>query len=520
MLQAQNVSTVLWMDASSDDSFLRDHGYISRRVQWQLEPKSSSQMQLQQFYHQLDLESGTKLVIWDNVDHPSDLIKLAGSLPSTKSTCILITSRDAMFSKLFANDTGCIFLSNLSTSESMDLLKELIGTNIDTDTLWTIADQLGGLPLAISQAGSYMWRNHVSPLEYKCNFDKAKKDFSESKDYDVSVSRTIEISLDYLEIEDAPALDILYFMSILDASHIPKYLLLNSSSDLASRTSMADLDSFIASLLSYSLIHLTQDQTCLDLHRLVQDVIRRRLYRKGTIGAWENAALKAVSNEFPRGNFEEWERCGELLPHALVVLKCDVVKDDENCLHRYELLRNAGTYTMKRGRYPLAEELLQEAYVVSIKQFGMDSINLQPVATLLAQLFLLMGRLHESEELEVQAMEISSRVLGAEHPVTLNSMSNLASTYRNQGRWKEAEELDVQVMETRKRVLGEEHPDTLTSMANLASIWKCQDRNNEAIELMVKCVRLRKKTLGVEHPYTKSSLNMLDKWEREKSLFQ
>ena len=514
MLGAQKVSTVFWINASSDDSFLRDHGYISRRVQWQLKPNDPPQVQLQQFYHQLSqlsLEPGTKtkIVIWDNVDHPSELIRFASSLLGTKSTCVLITSRDVVFSKMFAKDTGCIHLPGLSTSESVALLKGTIKTDIADDTLRTVADQLGGLPLAISQAGSYMWRHHVSPLEYKYVLDKARKDFSDSKDYGASVSRTIEISLDHLESEDVPASEILYFMSILDADHIPKYLLLNRSSDLTSRISMEDLDRFIASLLSYSLVHLTQDQTCLDLHRLVQGVIRRRLYRKGNIAAWENAALKAVSYEFPQGSFEEWEKCGELLPHALVVLKCDVVKDVENSIHRYELLRNAGAYTMKMGRYPVAEKLLQEAYVVSMKQFGPDSINSQSVATLLAHLFLLMGRLREAEQLEVQVLKISSKVLGEEHPATLTSMTNLAEVLSSQGKYKEAERIHRQALVLRETILGKEHPDTLTSMNDLALVLNMQGKYKEAERIHRQALALRETMLGKEHPDTLSSISNL-----------
>src|SRR5437762_2756831 len=125
-----------------------------------------------------------------------------------------------------------------------------------------------------------------------------------------------------------------------------------------------------------------------------------------------------------------------------------------------------------------------------------------------------------------QAVDAYEKALGPKHPSTLRSTNNLASTYRNQGRWKEAEELEVQVMGTSLRVLGQEHPDTLISMANLATMWRCQERSNEAEELKVECVELRKRMLGLEHPdtqssianlATQSSLNILNKWETERS---
>ena len=413
------------MNASSDDSFLQDHEYISRRLQWQLEPTDPSEEQLQQFYQRLNLGSGTKIVIWDNVDHPSQLIRFANSLPSTKSTCILITSRDVGFSRIFAKASGCIHLAGLSTSDSVDLLKATIKTNVANDTLQPIADQLDGLPLAISLAGSYMSQHHVSPLGYKYILDKAGQDFLEFGDFDAhTIYHLFEISLNRLESEDVTALETLYLMSILDASPIPKYLLPNRFTEMNFRRSMKDLNSIIASLRSYSLVRLAQDQTCLDMHRLVRQVIRRRLYRKGIIAAWENTALKAVSLEFPQGNSEERRKCQELFPHALVVLECDVAKDAENAFFRCELLRNAGVYKMRVKEYQVAEKLLQEAYVVSMKQFRQDSGSSQLAAAALAHLFLLMGRIPEAEQLEMQ-------VMGPEHLVSLNSMRSLASIYRN-----------------------------------------------------------------------------------------
>ena len=509
------------MNASSDDSFLQDHEYISRRLQWQLEPTDPSEEQLQQFYQRLNLGSGTKIVVWDNVDHPSELIRFANSLPSTKSTCILITSRDVGFSRIFAKDSGCIHLAGLSTSESVALLKATIKTNVANDTLRTIADQLDGLPLAISLAGSHMSQHHVSPLGYKYIPDKARQDFLDFGDYDAhTLYRPFEISLNRLESEDVTALETLYFMSVLDASPIPKYLLLSRSSDLKSRFSMKDLNSIIASLRSYSLVRLTQDQTCLDMHGLVQKVIRRRLYSKGIIAAWENAALKAVSLEFPQGNSEEWGKCRELLPHALVVLECDVAKDAENASLRYELLRNAGIYKMRVEGYQVAEKLLQEAYVVSMKQFGQDSVCCQTVATSLAHLFLLMGRLPEAEQLEMQVLKISSKVLAPEHPVRLNSMSNLASIYRDQRRYKEAEQLEMQVIETSKQFFGEEHSSTLISITNLASTYKGQSRWKEAEDLQVRVVEMSRKTFGKRHPRTLTNIANLASTYKSQGLWE
>ena len=259
-------------------------------------------------------------------------------------------------------------------------------------------------------------------------------------------------------------------MSILDSSRIPKYLLLHQSTDTA-RISTKDLDGFIASLSKYSLVQLSedQDQNHLNLNPVFRTEVRRRLYRKGDIAAWENKALKAVSYEFPEAkvneSFRDPEKCGELLPHVLAVLKCDVIKDEENILHRYRLLRDAGAYTMTIGDWKVAEELLQEAYLVSMKHFGSKSEESQSLSTMLVQL-------------QTQVLETRKRMLGIEHPDTLASMAHLADLFSNQDRYEVAESLHRQILSLREEVLGKEHPDTLRSMSSLTEVLKSQGRDD------------------------------------------
>jgi hypothetical protein len=88
---------------------------------------------------------------------------------------------------------------------------------------------------------------------------------------------------------------------------------------------------------------------------------------------------------------------------------------------------------METGRYVVSEKLLQEAYIVCMKQYRLDSTESQSVATFLARLFLLMGRLEEAENLEGQVLQSRKTTPGPEHLNTLVSMANLASTYRDQG---------------------------------------------------------------------------------------
>jgi hypothetical protein len=175
--------------------------------------------------------------------------------------------------------------------------------------------------------------------------------------------------------------------------------------------------------------------------------------------------IKNLVAEFPTGEYENWNKCKTLFPHAKSAVLQRPVKRDS--LREWaSLLYNVAWYAWRKGNVDEAEKISTIAMKTRRKLFGQEHIETLGSIAMVGLAYSLGGRWKVAEELGVQVME--TQMLGTEHPNTLTSICNLASTYRNQGRWKEAEELEVQVVETTKRMLGAEHPDTLTSMNNFA----------------------------------------------------
>ena len=52
-----------------------------------------------------------------------------------------------------------------------------------------------------------------------------------------------------------------------------------------------------------------------DIHRLVQAVIRDGM-EKSEQKLWAERVVKAVNRAFPKVEYENWELCDKLLPHA------------------------------------------------------------------------------------------------------------------------------------------------------------------------------------------------------------
>jgi tetratricopeptide (TPR) repeat protein len=340
------------------------------------------------------------------------------------------------------------------------------------------------MPLAITQAAAYISqrapRTTVSKYLHdlrKSDGERAsllKKDVGDSRRdgrASNSIIATWQVSFEHIRQKRPSAAQLLSLMSLFDRQGIPESLLNHRYQEDGMG---GDFEEDIHTLCSYSLIGTNVDGNVFEMHRLVQFSTKTWLGLNGELEKWKEKYITIINEAFPVGRYENWKTCRELFPHAELILAYRPTNEDYMAQWA-SILFNAAWYADEKGSYDAAEEMNR------------------------------------------RALEGYGKALGQEHPSTLSSMANLASTYRNQGRWKEAEELQGQELEICSKVLGQEHPDTLVSMANLAAIWKCQERNDEAVELIVECVQLRKKILGVEHPHTQSSLNILHKWEKERS---
>ncbi|MFD7655242.1 tetratricopeptide repeat protein [Actinosynnema sp. NPDC059797] len=99
-------------------------------------------------------------------------------------------------------------------------------------------------------------------------------------------------------------------------------------------------------------------------------------------------------------------------------------------------------------------------------------------------------------------LALRRRVLGEDHPGTLTTRHNLAGVLQDRGDFVTAQTELEAVLETQRRVLGEDHPGTLTTRHNLASVL--QDRGDlAAAQSEYEAVlALQRRVLGEEHPDT------------------
>ncbi|EED22757.1 TPR domain protein [Talaromyces stipitatus ATCC 10500] len=548
---------IFWIHASNAARFKQSYEELAETIKlfgWR-DPKSNIFKLVHDWLR--DNKNRKWILILDNVDNAHFLINrsdniqdqagyetsradrsLRDYLPQSPNGSILITSRNREAALKLVNQHDIISVEPMDGTQAQALFETKLGKQDeqqhDSQDVAELAAALNFIPLAIVQAAAYISdpdrgcsvRQYVNEFQKNDRkkirlLDHEEGQFRRDREAENKVLITWQISFESIRESRRSAADLLSLMSFFDRQGIPKALLYNhSGGDVEETHSDDDHDSEALSsvtdkfnddilmLRRYSLISMNIDRTAFSMHNLVQVATRTWLAANGELERWQSEYIRNLNAELPSGEYENWEQCQILFPHAKSAAKLQPEGRDA-LIEWASVLYKAAWYDWRNGNGGEGAKLSVRAMKTWKRYLGPEHEKTLSSMELVGLINLLQGRWEEAEELFVQVMETRKRVLGAEHPDTLTSMANLASTYWNQGRWKEAEELFVQVMETRKRVLGAEHPDTLISMANLASTYRNQGRWKEAEELEVQVVETTKRVLGAEHPNTLTSMGNL-----------
>ncbi|KAK2764263.1 hypothetical protein FQN54_008955 [Arachnomyces sp. PD_36] len=568
-----------WIHASNAARFEQSCWEIANRVK--ISGRKDSKADIFELIHGWlqDEKNGKWVIVLDSVDNDCFLHEaphttqtelgsgqtsksgkpLVAYLPPTQNGSIIMTTRSKGVALNNTEDNDIIAIEPMDESCALTLLDKKLRIPADSKDVRELTAALEFMPLAIVQAAAYIKQRapRSSVRQYIEEFRKNDRKKASLLNYEGghlrrdheaknSIIITWQISFDHVRQLRPSAADLLSLMSFFDRQGIPETLLRHTSGttnsyeapkehardeesddceDSTSEVSVGDeFEDDILVLRDYSFIFVSADATSFEMHGLVQLSMRKWLEKHSQLERWKRRYITKLHAEFPTSEYENWEKCQILFPHA----KSAVAQRPEDKVSLEEwasLLHNAASYACRRGNPADAEMLSVKTMNVRKNLFGLENGKTLESIGMIGLVRCLQGRWTEAEQLWIQVMETCKTVLGLEHPVTLTSMHNLACSFRGQGRWTEAEQLDVQVVETRKTVLGLEHPCTLTSMDHLASTFWKQGRWTEAETLEVQVLETRKTVLSPGHPDTLGSMaNMASifrgqgRWEEAETL--
>jgi tetratricopeptide (TPR) repeat protein len=429
---------------------------------------------------------------------------------------IIITTRNRRLGEDLSHGEPCINIPPFSFSEARSLLRSKGSdasaneTDINIDKLLRV---LGCIPLAITQAASFIRQRRISTVKYlgllekselilKETLNKERQDHRREPGFANAVFPTWKLSYDQIREQHPHAAAMLSLMSMLDRQHIPETLLRNQNeSDFEFLEAIGILD-------DYSLITREIEKDGLTLHRLVQLSVHLWLENRHQKQQYELEALTLISSRFPTGEHQNRSTCELLLPHAQSVLQGKNGKK-EHKTQRKNLLYNMSWFDWRQGRYDKAYAKVSEAYEIDAGLYETETEETRRTFTLMALVLQDQGKYEEAETMARRALEGREKALGNEHLSTLMSVDNLALILQDQGKYEEAEQMNRQAVKGYEKALGKEHPDTLTSLNNLASILLYQGKYEEAEQVNRRALEGYEKALGREHPNTLNGVNNL-----------
>ncbi|MFF3878644.1 tetratricopeptide repeat protein [Streptomyces sp. NPDC001978] len=484
------------------------------------------------------------LLVFDNVEDPNDLRHYLGTLPDGHH---LATSRTAtgwhaiaptMPLGLLDADAAVTLLCTLA------LGPEHAPTPEQRQDATALAAELGYLPLALEQAGAYLFETGTSLADYRDMLGQVMDTAAGGIDPERTIARIWRHTLTAIERRNPQAVTLLDAMAWLAPDDIPRTLLASLCPD--PRT----LGEALGALHAYSMIAYSADRQSISVHRLVQTVLRHRpATDPGGHPPGQQDAEHLIQQATPDEDTDtsQWER---LLPHVVAVAESTPPHSPAStetagayhaaAQHLYRQGHDAQTIRLRTAALTQYEQLLGDThpdtlasrnnlasayreagdlkraiplYETTLTQyeqiFGDTHPNTLASRNNLASAYESAGDLGRAIPLYEATLTQREQILGDTHPDTLTSRNNLAYAYHTAGDLKRAIPLYEATLTQREQILGDTHPQTLTSRNNLAGAYKSAGDLKRAIPLYEATLTQREQILGDTHPQTQSSRNNL-----------
>ena len=444
------------------------------------------------------------LLILDNVDSETAARAVEALLPQLPGGHVLITSRlinwstalEALPLGVLQEPAAAEFLLARTDAKRRKQTHDAVEAR-------TLAGELGGLALALEQAGAYIALRRLTLAGYLMEWRGQRDKLLAWNDprlmqYPRSVAITWQTTFEQLS---EPAKLLLRRLAWLAAAPIPESLL-----DVAVSGAAAEEDAYaaLAELESYSLVTRAGAAPSFTVHRLVQTVTRAM-----ADDAVLAEALAWIDSAFvgDAGDIRDWPRLEPLLPHALVVAahadKAGVAGPTVRLMNQCALM------LLAKAQHAEAEPLMHRALAIDELSFGAEHPAVAVRLNNLAQLLKATNRLAEAEPLMRRALAIDEQSFGAEHPAVARDINNLAQLLQATNRLAEAEPLMRRALANYEQSFGAEHPHVATGLNNLAQLLQATNRLAEAEPLMRRALAIDEQSFGREHPEVARDLRNL-----------
>jgi hypothetical protein len=438
------------------------------------------------------------LLVFDAAESPDAVLPF---FPRNGPGEILVTSRNADWGGI----ARPLELAVFRRDESIELLGRRGPEEIDRHDADELAEKLGDLPLAVEQAAAWLAVTGMPVHEYLRLFDESVAeilDTASAPDHEVSVAAAWNVSFEELKTRNPAAHQILHICAFFSPEPISRDLLTG-----VNRVSISpELDSVlrdpfklgraIRDINRYGLAKIDHGSNTLQLHRLVQLVLRNRVMAPQVHARMQHGAhqlLAALDPNDPESS-RHWPRYRELLPHAYAA---NVLACDESWPR--QLYINLMRYLFEYGDHEEAARLGQEARKRFTDALGPTHSQTLEVSSRLGLYLGAIGRYAEAAELNQRTLALRLQVSGEENEETFALQQNITIDLRAQGDFAAAAKLSEEVYDKTKRMFGEDDPETLNAAFQHGISLRLSGEYRTAAELDEETYRRRCEVLGLDH---------------------
>lgn len=466
------------------------------------------------------------LLIMDNGDQLEIVNEF---IPPAIGGHILLTTRAQAMGRLaqrivvdtMSSDVGALFLLRRAAIMQANTPLEQAPPK-EQEIARKIVQEMGGLPLALDQAGAYIEETNYNLSDYLDLYQKRKSVLLNQRggiisDHPEPVATTWSLSFEQVEQINPAAAELLRLCAFLSPDVIPEEIITQgarSIDDSHLQPLTHDPIAFneaLKALQAYSLIGRDTSNHTLVMHRLVQEVLKEEM-EPATYQRWAERAIIAVNAVFPPVDFPVWNQCERCLSNAQTCATL-IAQNKITLPAASNLLNEAGRYLTERARsrarYTEAEALLQQALVLREQQLGTEHPDTATSLNNLGILYYREEMYMKAEPLYNRALAIRAKQFGLRHLDTATVMNNLGNLYVAQKKYAEAESFCTQALTIRKELLGVEHPITAVSLKSMGDFYSAQEQYEEAEPFYKQALTIREQHLGPIHPLLANNLASL-----------
>jgi tetratricopeptide (TPR) repeat protein len=447
------------------------------------------------------------------IDDLGDLGDMQRLWPSGASGRTLITTRLPAES-FEAMDIRVIPVPGLSRREALSYLTSRLTDHPDQRIeALDLAEDLAGLPLALSQATAVINARQQGCREYRAMLGERRKYMSGVDGASATVLATWSLAAECAH-ELPPgglAWPTLALAAMMDHHGIPGAVMTSPSacSYIAGRPSTADamdqnmVRAAINNLAAMDLITIdpVSPVRTVQMHSAVQTAVRSYL-PPADLEQVALASADALLETWPEGEG------GPQLDQALRDCAAALRANDGGVLWKTEahpLLFRAGLSLENSRLSDAAITYWQSILNTSTRLLGPAHANAVVARDRLAAAYESAGRSAEAVSVFQTALADRERNQGPEHPETIAARGHLAHAYQSAGRPADAVGLYERTVADSERLLGPGHPVTLGSRASLADAYQKAGQLRDGISGYEQLLGDAEQILGAGHPTTLSA---------------